>query len=103
VYSIIPEFGTRLAMLQAGDADIVDVLPDQRPQVDPMVGEMQVFDAAANAYAPAQKICSVDQAALGQAKFIACAAGATGTGKLRLYIGRPGIAQDVVTFTFLMK
>ncbi len=103
VISVIPEFGTRFAMLQAGDADIVDVLPDQRPQVDPLVGEMRVFDVAANAYGAAQEVCSVDQAALGLAKFIPCDAGKTGTGKLRLYIGRPGIAQDVVTFNFAIK
>ncbi len=99
----ISEFGTRLAMLQAGDADYIDVMPDQRPQVDPMVGEMRVFDAATNAYLPDQEICSVDTAALGQGKFIPCAAGQTGTARLRLYIGRPGIAQDVVTFNFDIK
>ena len=103
VVLVIPEFGTRFAMLQAGDADFVDVNPDQRPQVDVLVGEMRVFDIATNTYLPAVQICSVDTAALGQAKFIPCAAGATGTGKLRLYIGRPGIAQDTVTFNFQMR
>ncbi len=99
----ISEFGTRFAMLQAGDADFIDVLPDQRPQVDPMVGEMYVFDIAANQYKPVQAVCSIDQAALGVPKFIPCEAGKTGTGKLRLYIGRPGISQDVVTYNFTIR
>jgi ABC-type transport system substrate-binding protein len=103
VISVIPEFGTRFAMLQAGDADIADVLPDQRPQVDPFVGVWQVFDLAANKYKPDQDICAVDQAGLGQKKFTPCEAGKTGTGKLRLYIGRPGIVMDVVTFNFDIK
>jgi ABC-type transport system substrate-binding protein len=103
VYQVIPEFGTRFAMLQAGDADYVDVLPDQRPQVDPFVGEMRVFDITTNTYLPAVEVCSVDQVKLGLAKFTPCEAGKTGTQPLRLFIGRPGIAQDVVTFNFLMK
>jgi ABC-type transport system substrate-binding protein len=103
VVLVIPEFGTRFAMLKAGDADFVDVNPDQRPQVDVLVGEMRVFDIATNTYLPAQEICSVNTAALGVAKFVPCATGATGTGKLRLYIGRPGIAQDAVLFNFMMR
>jgi ABC-type transport system substrate-binding protein len=97
---VISEFGTRFAMLQAGDLDQMDVQPDQRPQVDPFVGVMRIFDLATNQYGPDQEVCSVNQAALGQAKFIPCGAGKTGTNKLRLYIGRPGINQDVVTFNF---
>ena len=100
---VISEFGTRFAMLQAGDLDQMDVQPDQRPQVDPFVGVMRIFDLAANKYGPDQEVCSVNQAALGQAKFIPCDAGKTGTNKLRLYIGRPGINQDVVTFNFEIR
>jgi ABC-type transport system substrate-binding protein len=103
VVMVIPEFGTRFAMLQAGDADFIDVIPDQRPQVDTMVGEMMVFDLANNVYLPAQEVCSIDQSAFGQAKFIVCSAGQTGTGRLRLYIGRPGIGQDIVTFNFNIR
>ena len=98
----IPEFGTRYAMLQAGDADWVTVNPDQRPQVDNLVGEMKVFDTATNQYGPPQQVCSIDPGQLGLAKFIPCASGETGKGKLRMYIGRPWIAQDVITYNFNM-
>ena len=53
VIKIITEFGTRFAMLQAGDADVIDVPVENRPQVDAMVGEMRVYDAATNTYLPA--------------------------------------------------
>jgi len=97
---VIDEFGTRFAMLQAGDADYIDVLPDQRPQVDLLVGLMDAYDPATGEYSADKPICAVDQAGLGQAKFTECAAGETPTNKIRLYIGRPGITQDVVTFNF---
>ena len=102
VIQVIPEFGTRYAMLQAGDADWVVVNPDQRPQVDNMVGEMMVFDMAANKYGEPVQVCSIDPSKLGLAKFVPCAAGETGKGMLRLYIGRPAIAQDVITYNFNM-
>ena len=35
VIKIIPEFGTRFAMLQAGEADTIDVVAEYRAQVDP--------------------------------------------------------------------
>lgn len=87
-------------MLQVGDLDQMDVQPDQRPQVDTMVGVMKVFDLATNQYGSDQEVCSIDKDKLGLAKFTVCPAGQTGEGTLRLYIGRPGIAQDVVTFNF---
>ncbi len=39
VHQDISEWGTRFAMLQAGDADMVDVPQANRPQVDAFVGE----------------------------------------------------------------
>lgn len=99
------EFGTRFAMFQTGDADIIYVPVDNRPQVDPMVSEMRVYDATTNTYGPVQTICAYDGAKLGVERFTPCAAGekSTLTGNLRLYIGRPGLQQDVILFNFNVK
>lgn len=98
---IIDEFGTRFTMLQQGDADIIYVPAEQRPQVDPMVGEMAVYDPATNAYAASVPVCAYNEDELGVAKFTPCAAGETGLDEaLRLYIGRPQLQQDVLIFNF---
>ena len=103
-FKIIPEFGTRFAMLQAGDADSIDVSVENRPQVDPFVGVMRVYDPATNAYGDEVAVCKYDSNQLGQAAFTACGAGETGLNQpLRLYIGRPGLQQDVILFNFLIE
>jgi len=81
IIKIIPEWGTRFSMLQAGDADIVDVPVENRSQADALVGERCEWDAAADTYAA----CStVDD-----------------TKPLRLRIGRPGnTQQDVIIYNF---
>jgi ABC-type transport system substrate-binding protein len=104
VIDIIPEWGTRFAMLQAGDADFVDVPVENRAQADAMVGEFRVFDLASNQYGPVQTLCGYDSTKVGVARFTACAAGETGTGgPLRLYIGRPGLVMDVIIYNFAIK
>jgi len=104
VIDIIPEWGTRFAMLQAGDADFVDVPVENRAQTDAMVGEFLVFDIASNQYGPVQTLCGYDSNKVGVARFTACAAGETGTGgPLRLYIGRPGLVMDVIIYNFAIK
>lgn len=81
IIKIIPEWGTRFSMLQAGDADIVDVPVENRSQADALVGERCEWDAAANTYAACQ---TVDDAK-----------------PLRLRIGRPGnTQQDVIIYNF---
>ncbi len=80
VISIIPEWGTRFAMLQAGDADFVDVPVENRSQADALVGERCEFDLAANTFKP----CVVVDASK----------------PLRLRIGRPGIIMDVIIYNF---
>ncbi len=101
VISVVPEFGTRFAALQAGDADIIDVDVASRIQVDPLVGEMRAYDATTNAYGPVQNVCSVDTTKLGAARFTTCD---TPSDKpLRLYIGRPAISQDVLLYNFLIQ
>jgi peptide/nickel transport system substrate-binding protein len=77
---IVEEWGTRFSMLQAGDADTVDVPVENRVQPDEMVGERCEYDAATNAYAACQ---TVDESK-----------------PLRLYIGRPGLVQDVILYNF---
>ena len=72
----VAEWGTRFAMMQAGDADMAIVPVANRSQMDALVGERCEWDLAASAY----KACEVVDDA----------------NPLRLYIGRPGIAQDVI-------
>jgi peptide/nickel transport system substrate-binding protein len=80
VIKSVDEWGTRFAMLQAGDADVVDVPAENRSQVDEMVGERCEFDLAANAYKP----CEVVDDSLPMA----------------LYIGRPSLVSQDMFFTF---
>jgi peptide/nickel transport system substrate-binding protein len=101
VIKSIDEWGTRFAMLQAGDADIVNVPPENRSQVDEMVGEMRVYDLEAGAYGEAQEVCDYDPSQQGADKFIPCAGGEAGTGgAMRLYIGRPSLASQDLFMTF---
>ncbi|MEW5938269.1 MAG: ABC transporter substrate-binding protein [Chloroflexota bacterium] len=101
VIKTVDEWGTRYAMLQAGDADQAAVPPESRSQADAMVGSMRVFDLAAGSYAEEVNVCAYDPTAQGQAKFTACAAGETGTGgQLRLYIGRPSISSQDLFMNF---
>ncbi len=101
VISIVPEFGTRFAALQAGDADIIDVDVASRIQVDPLVGEIRVYDATTDAYGPVQDVCSVDTTKLGLERFTTCT---TPSDKpLRLYYGRPVISQDVILYNFSIQ
>ena len=101
VIQIVPEFGTRFAALQAGDADIVDVPVDQRVQVDPMVAEIRVYDATNDTYGPVQNVCSVDTAKLALARFTTC--DTPSNQPLRLYLGRPQISMDVLLFNLNIK
>jgi peptide/nickel transport system substrate-binding protein len=80
VIRIVEEWGTRFSMLQAGDADTVDVPVENRVQPDEMVGERCEYDAATNAYGECAVVDDSKQ--------------------LRLYIGRPGLVQDVILYNF---
>jgi peptide/nickel transport system substrate-binding protein len=103
VFPVVEEFGTRFAMLQAGDADIIDVDPVDRAQVDALVSEMRVFDLEANEYGEAQQVCDFDSSKLGVEMFTPCEGSQTGTGPFRLYIGRPQLQADVLLFNFNIK
>jgi ABC-type transport system substrate-binding protein/predicted small lipoprotein YifL len=97
----IDEWGTRFAMLQAGDADIAYVPVENRPQADAMVGEFQAYDAETGAYGPTQQLCKYDPAKLGLEQFVACGEGETGLGgPLHMFIGRPGLSQDIILYNF---
>ncbi|MCE9645543.1 MAG: ABC transporter substrate-binding protein [Chloroflexi bacterium] len=97
IFKQVPEWGTRFAMMQAGDADLATVPSANRSQMDALVGIYQVFDTASNTYGPEQEVCGYDETALGAAKFTPCAAGETGNGgQFRLRIGRPVISMDVL-------
>ena len=80
VQKAVPEWGTRFAMMQAGDADIAVVQVADRSQMDALVGEKCVFDLAANAYKP----CEVTDPNL----------------PFRSYTGRPGISMDVMLYNW---
>jgi len=104
VIQIIPEWGTRFAELQAGDADIVDVPVGNRSQADALVSQFHAYDPATDAYGPVQDVCGYDSTKLAVAQFTACTAGKTPkTGILRLYIGQPTLTQDVIIYNFNIK
>jgi ABC-type transport system substrate-binding protein len=106
IFPVVEEFGTRFATLQAGDADIIDVDPADRAQVDPLVGEFSVFNLDTNEYGPAQQLCIFDSTKLGLERFAACAEGETapaGDRPLRLYIGRPLLQQDAILYNWNIK
>lgn len=100
----IPEFGTRFAMFQAGDADIIYVPVENRSQVDPLAGIIQVYDTATGSYGPDQQICAYDPSKMGAEAFTICKDGETpldpATHPLRVRIGMPGLQQDVILFNF---
>lgn len=101
VLSNIPEFGTRFAMFQAGDADIIYVPAEQRAQVDPMVGEIAIYNPETNAYDAPVPVCSVDTSLLGLDRFEICET--PSDQPFRLYFGRPGLQQDVLLFTHVLE
>jgi hypothetical protein len=85
-------------MLQAGDADIIYVPAENRAAVDPMVGEIRIYNPETNAYDEAVPVCSIDTTKLGLERFELCE---EGNGQpLTLYFGRPGLQQDVILFNF---
>ena len=80
VAKAVPEWGTRFAMMQAGDADFATVQVANRSQMDELVGEKCEFDLATNAYKP----CEVVDPAK----------------PFRVRLGRPGISQDVILYNW---
>jgi peptide/nickel transport system substrate-binding protein len=97
----VPEWGTRFSMMQAGDADLATVPAANRSQMDELVGAFQVYDPETNAYGPIAEVCAYDGAALGAAKFTACAEGEAGNGSaFHARLGRPGISMDVLLYNW---
>jgi peptide/nickel transport system substrate-binding protein len=80
VTKYVSEWGTRFAMMQAGDADIVAVPEGNRSQMDALVGEICPFDLEANRYKP----CQVVDESL----------------PYRLYLGRPALSRTDMFFNF---
>ncbi len=80
VTKYVNEWGTRFAMMLAGDADVVAVPDENRSQMDALVGERCEFDVENNRYSP----CNVINDSL----------------PYRLYIGRPGISRTDMFFNF---
>jgi peptide/nickel transport system substrate-binding protein len=80
VYKNVDEWGTRFAMMQAGDADIATVPVANRSQMDALVGEKCNYDMATTAYKP----CEVTDPNL----------------PLRVYLGSPLIQQDVILYNW---
>jgi ABC-type transport system substrate-binding protein len=101
VIQIITEFGTRFAMIQAGEADWIDVPAEFRAQVDPYVGEIRLYNPETNGYKDPQPVCNVDTDKLGIERFEICTT--LSDKPLTLYFGRPGINQDVVLFNLAIQ
>ncbi|MBN1955250.1 MAG: ABC transporter substrate-binding protein [Anaerolineae bacterium] len=79
VIRLVGEWGTRFAMLQAGDADLVYVPRENITQVDPMVGEWCEWDVTAADFS-----CEIiDEEA-----------------PLRLYVGQPTVSRTDAFFIF---
>lgn len=97
----VPEFGTRFAALQAGDADVIAVPREMAIQVDPMVSVAKFYDEATNTYLDEVNICAIDTTKLGRERFEVCAE--ANDRPLRLYMGLPALQQDVLLFTFLVE
>jgi peptide/nickel transport system substrate-binding protein len=101
VTKFVNEWGTRFAMMQAGDADFVAVPPENRIQMDALVGEIEIFDLDKNEYLAMQEVCGFNSSSQGVEKFTACAPGATGTGgPFRLSIGRPSTSRTDMFLNF---
>lgn len=97
----VAEFGTRFAMLQAGEADLIAVPVEQRTQVDNLVSEIAIYNPETNAYDDPVPVCSVDTNLSGLDRFEIC--DTPNDKPLTLYYGRPGLSQDVLIFNFLVK
>ncbi|HNT77517.1 MAG TPA: ABC transporter substrate-binding protein [Anaerolineae bacterium] len=76
----VSEWGTRFAMLQAGDADTGDVPRENVTQVDPMVSEWCEYDLASDSFN--------------------CEATENTSGPLRLYKGQPSTTRTDALFVF---
>ncbi len=101
VWKYVDEWGTRFAMLQAGDADLVAVPADSRSQVDAMVGSMRVYDPAIGGYGEEVEVCAYDPSKQGAEKFTPCAPGETGLGGPEMVlIGSPTFSSQDIFMTF---
>ena len=76
----VSEWGTRFAMLQAGDADWADVPRQNITQIDPLVGEICEWNIDTNAFD--------------------CAPSDNPDGMLRLYKGQPSVSRTDAMFVF---
>ena len=92
----VPEWGTRFAMMQTGDADLVTVPAANRSQMDALVGEMSVYDASTGEYGEMVGVCGYDGSKLAAEKFVPCEAGASSENPFVLRIGRPVLSMDVL-------
>ncbi|MDY0126407.1 MAG: ABC transporter substrate-binding protein, partial [Anaerolineaceae bacterium] len=98
---IVPEFGTRFAMAQAGEADIFDVDTAMRPQVDQLVGEIAIYNPETNAYDDPVPVCTIDTNLLGIDRFEVC--DTESDLPFTLYFGRPALQQDVLIYNFYIE
>ncbi len=96
VFKQVPEWGTRFAMMQTGDADLVTVPAANRSQMDALVGEMAQYDAATGKYGELAGVCGYDGSKLAAEKFVPCEAGASSENPFVLRIGRPVLSMDVL-------
>jgi peptide/nickel transport system substrate-binding protein len=84
ITKIVPEWGTRFAMLQAGDADVADVPRANTSQIMPLVGEQCQFDDKTG-------------------DFTGCAPTSTPDQPLLLDKGFYQLAQDSLMFNFAVN
>jgi peptide/nickel transport system substrate-binding protein len=81
IFKKVDEWGTRFAMLQAGDADFASVNRTDIAQIDPMVGELCLFNNEANDYNECELTETPDQ-------------------PFRLFKGSPSVTRTDAFLTF---
>lgn len=104
----VGEFGTRFSMLQEGDADAIVVPAAYRTQVDPLVGEMVLYNPSTGLFDPGLPVCKVDLNKRGVERFTPCEETLAEDSDqpsqpLRVYLGQPGLYMDVILFNFDIK
>lgn len=98
----VDEWSTRFAMLQAGDADAGAVPPENRAQMDALVGQVCVWDGAAYAYScqPVTDWCADTGVYAGTDTEANVCASPDNSKRFRLNLGRPGNTRSDIFFNF---
>jgi len=98
----VDEWSTRFAMLQAGDADAGAVPPENRAQMDALVGQVCVWDGGSESYScqPVTDWCADTGAYAGTDTEASVCASPDNSKRFRLNLGRPSNTRSDIFFNF---